>query len=124
MRYAGVQELGAAGNKAVTQIKSDCMGLRIQMHELCTLRASAGNEELEDGTADAASAPVPVHGHATDITVGQQAASANRDARLIQRQCMNANRIGVVPFKIFRDLLLNDKHPAPQILQHGGVITP
>lgn len=86
MRYAGLHEFRTVYNKAMTRIKIDGMSLGIQMYCVTPSMACPADQIFEYGAADTAPAPTLDHRHASDMTVGQQAAGAYRQSLCVQRQ--------------------------------------
>jgi len=82
--------LGREGNLPVTAL-------------LCPL-----HETLQQQRTDAAAAPFLQHGHAADVSVGQQAAGCD-GLSLRKDDCMNRNRILVVQLDLARHALLFDE---------------
>jgi len=121
---AGFGEYFAVGNKTMAGIETQRMGLGMQVRGVTTLLPGAGNQPLENGTANAAAAPFTDDGNAADMTVRQQAAGTDRASPGIQRQRMHSRCISLIPFQLFGYLLLNDEHPAAQILERRDVIAP
>ncbi len=124
MRYAGIHELVPVDFEIVPRVKTERMGLGIEMHRCHSLPARASDQKFQYGAAHATPPPFRRDRHAPDMAIGQQATGRHRIAPPIQRQRMQAYRIGIIPFQCFGNLLFKDKNPVTNRLQCGHIITP
>ena len=124
MQDAGFSEYFAVRYKSVPGVEPQSMGLSMQAYRVAALLPGAGNQPIEDRTANPPAAPFTDHGNAADMTVGQQAPGTDRASNLIQCQRVHGCGIGVIPFQFLGNLLLDDEHPAAQVLQREEVLAP
>ncbi len=86
MRYASLHEFFTMDDKTMPLIKIEGMSLGMQMYRFTPCTARLTDQILEYDAADTALTPALDHRHASDITVGQQAAGAYRQSLSVQRQ--------------------------------------
>ncbi len=124
MQDAGFSEYFAVRCKSVLDVEPQSMGLGMQADRVAALLPGAGNQPFEDRTANPPAPPLTDHCNTADMSVGQQAPGADRASIRIDRQRVHGCGIGVIPFQFFGNLLLDDEHPAAQVLQRDEVLVP
>ncbi len=117
MQDPGVEKLLAFGFKAVAGIERNGVQLGRELRLLHAASSRQLDERLEDGAADAATAPRFGDRHAADTTVRAQATGADRHAGRIAGENMPTVGIDAVPFFLGRDVLLDDEDGLPHLAQ-------
>lgn len=105
------------GGKAKFFIKTLRMDLCMQMQFAHAPLPGFIHQPCQDRAADTATAPTAQHGHAADMTVGQQASGTDRTPFRIQSQRMRRYGIGIIPFEFLGNPLLDNEYITAQRLQ-------
>ncbi len=117
VQNAGVRKFVTMHHKSVTFVKSDGMGLGIEVQRGVTALSCVIDKQHQNCTAHAMVAPIPQYRHTADMSVRKQATGADRTPPRIMCQCVQRHGIEFIPLERFRDLLLQDEHGPAQILQ-------
>jgi len=121
---ACLDELPPVRHKALPRIKTNGMGLRVELQRSHAALMRLRDQKLQHGTPCALSAPLAQHRHAADMSVGKQSAGADRQTFAVQGERVQRHSIVCIPFHVLRNTLLDNKHRPPQRLQHNPVIRP
>ena len=99
MRNARVRKFTAMRDKSVAFVKSDGMGLGIEVQGGIAASSSLIDQECQDRIAHATAAPLTQYCHAPDMSIRQQPAGANGTPPSIMRQRMQRHHIEFIPFQ-------------------------
>jgi hypothetical protein len=83
--------------------------LSTEQHARIAACARELDQPSEQRRANAAAAPIRDHGHAADVAVGKQPATADRITARVLGNGVHALRIERVPFQFFRNVLFDDE---------------
>ena len=124
MGNACFHEFIALGRETVLGVKAGRVELRMQAEPRDTALPGTVDEPLQQRGADTPAPPCCQHRHTADAAgiscFQQQPPGADRLASITCGQYMNANRIELIPFHLFGNVLLFDENGSTDGCQ-GGV---